>query len=402
MDKEKTEGKRSPVDARRWPGVYKYQLSKHFEGKPDVVYTITFKDPISRRKVWEKIGLKSQGINPQLCSEIRADRMKTARHGEKVKTSKDLKRDQLKHDRPMGWVADAYFAAKEGELKGHTTDKNRWDLHLKPIFQKRPVSSISPVDVQRVKAAMKGKAAATVWNTLELLRRLTNWGYHHKYCPALPFKIKMPKRDNEVVEFLEPEQAERLNGVMAGWARRDVVRMLKMAMLTGMRRGEIFKLQNNDIDWTHGLIQIQAPKGGKSAQIPLSEPVAELLREQIKWRDEVYPESELIFPGKHGAQRVDCTAAKRIKDKAGLPLKFRIFHGMRHHFAVTLANSGQVDISMIGELLTHKSAAMTRRYAAYLPKTVKVASELAAALIQENGRGQEKADVVELKRRGGN
>ena len=46
-----------------------------------------------------------------------------------------------------------------------------------------------------------------------------------------------------------------------------------------------------------------------------------------------------------------------------------------------LANSGEFSLDMIGELLTHKSAAMTKRYSQFLPGTMKRASERAAELI---------------------
>ncbi|WP_244963645.1 site-specific integrase [Oceanidesulfovibrio marinus] len=71
----------------------------------------------------------------------------------------------------------------------------------------------------------------------------------------------------------------------------------------------------------------------------------------------------------------------RIKKKAGLPNKFRIFHGLRHHYAVTLANSGEFSLDMIGQFLTHKSSAMTKHCAQFLQETMKQASERAAELI---------------------
>jgi hypothetical protein len=50
---------------------------------------------------------------------------------------------------------------------------------------------------------------------------------------------------------------------------------------------------------------------------------------------------------------------------------------------------------MIGELLTHKSHAMTRRYAAFLPETTKAAADLAAELIQPEKRDNGK--LLKLK-----
>ena len=204
-------------------------------------------------------------------------------------------------------------------------------------------------------------------------------------CPPLSFVIKMPRRNNEVTEYLSKADYQRLMSVLDSWPNPDVARMLKVALFSGMRRGEIFKLRNQDIDWKHKLVSLEAPKGGRNVTVPLSGVLADIFKEQAAWRDEHYPDSEYVFPGKKGGQRVECTAVRRIKDKAKLPKRFRIFHGLRHHFAVKLANSGQVDLSMIGELLTHKSEAMTKRYAQFLPETKQKAANLAADLIKADG-----------------
>ena len=62
--------------------------------------------------------------------------------------------------------------------------------------------------------SMEGRAPATIWNALELVRRIVNFGAKAKLCPPLPFVIEMPKKDNEVVEYLEPEESARLQEVL--------------------------------------------------------------------------------------------------------------------------------------------------------------------------------------------
>ena len=126
----------------------------------------------------------------------------------------------------------------------------------------------------------------------------------------------------------------------------------------------------------------------------MNKPVKELLQRQIKWRDERFPGSEYLFPGLGGKLRTHCSAVGRIKQEAGLPDDFRIFHGLRHHFGVTLANSGEFGLDMIGELLTHKSPQMTKRYAQYLPDTIKKASARASELLQLGGQEEEEPDKV--------
>lgn len=386
----KIKGKKYKIDARKWPGVYGYDSDKRkISGKPDTCYYIAYR-AIKLRKgeeksvlVWEKVGWKSEGYTPQIASEERSTKVRQARHGETVKTAKEIAADKVREDRTLGEIADTYFESKGTDLKGRKTDLNRYENHLEPLFKKIPVSRISPLDIDRVKSNMKGLAPATVANALELLRRIINFGSKKNLCSKPAFTIELPKVDNEVTEYLEPEDAERFVKVLDSWRRQDVARMLKLAMLSGMRRGEIFKLKSQDLDFKQRLIWLKDPKGNKTVSIPMNDPVKQLLEDQIKWRKKVYPGSHHIFPGKKGGQRKDCSAVRRIKTKAKLPNKFRIFHGLRHHMAVMLANSGEFSLEMIGELLTHKSTEITKRYSQFLPGTMQKASNRAADIIQE-------------------
>ncbi|MFW5937081.1 MAG: tyrosine-type recombinase/integrase, partial [Desulfosalsimonas sp.] len=254
----KSKSKLKRVAPDRWPGVYSRELQTRHQGKPDISYYITYKDHAARKR-WEKAGKRSEGYTPQIASEIRTERLRTARHGGEVKTAREIQVEKYKKDRTLQTIADAYFDSEHGmKLKGRKTDKNRWELHLKPLIGKRRVSSLTVLDVQHLKKSMEKKAPATIWNTLELLRRICNYGRKINYCPPLSFTIEMPKRKNAREEFLSPEEAQRLIGVLEAWKRQDVARMLKLAMFTGMRRGEIFKLQDDDIDWLHERIILQA------------------------------------------------------------------------------------------------------------------------------------------------
>ena len=181
--------------------------------------------------------------------------------------------------------------------------------------------------------------------------------------------------------------------------------MLKIAMFSGLRRGELFKLEWRDIDVVNKLIRLRSPKGGKTVSVPLNSIVEQVLEEQKQWCAETMPktgrrrrpESPFVFPNKNGDRRKDCSAVDRIKDKAKLPKHFRMFHGLRHHYAVTLANSGEFTLDMIGELLTHKSNDMTRRYAQFLPGSLKRAGSRAAELLQshaENGKAENEDQTV--------
>lgn len=377
------------------PGVYQYvsDSRKQRGGKPDVCYYVTFK--MDGRKVTEKIGWASEGYSPEVAAELRGERVKTARHGKTVKTSKEIRQDQVLHDRTLKEIKEAYFDSSRGQnLKGRKTDLNRYDLHLKKPLGKKRVSTLSQIDIERLKRDMKHHAPATLANTLELLRRLINYGAKHGLCPPLSFTIQLPKKNNEVTEYLTPEQAKRLMKILESWPNQDVSRMLKLAIFSGMRRGEIFGLKVKDLDFQQSLIWLRDPKGGKDVSIPISKPVKQILKDQLEWCEEKGHESPYVFPAHHGGKRSDSSAVNRIKKKAKLPANFRIFHGLRHHLGVTLANSGEYSLDMIGELLTHKSVAVTKRYAQFLPETKRKAADRAADIIQNSVKKSKKKGKI--------
>ena len=386
------------IDSRKWPGVFGYDSKKRkVRGKPDTCYYTLYRT--AGRLIWEKVGWKSEGYTPQIAAEERAKRVRKSRHGEEVKTAKEIAIEKQRKDRNLNEIAEAYFSSDHGKkIKGRKTDLNRFERHLKPELGKRRISTLAELDIERIKSSMKDNAPATVYNALELLRRLINYGARIKLCEPLSFIIQLPQRHNEVTEYLEPEEAERLMKVLDSWPSEDVPRMLKLAMVTGLRRGEIFKLEDRDLDFTQRLIELRDPKGGPTVSIPMSGPVKELLEAQIKWRNDKFPQSTFIFPGMGGAMRVSSNAVYRIKKKADLPKEFRIFHGLRHHFAVTLTNSGEFSLDMIGELLTHKDVAMTKRYSQFLPGTLKKASERAAELIQKQINNKPENKTIEISR----
>lgn len=114
-------------------------------------------------------------------------------------------------------------------------------------------------------------------------------------------------------EDLTPAQMAMLLQVLDDEPNLAVANMMRLALsITGMRRGEMFKLQRDDIDFHRGFILIRAPKGGKTQQIPLNDAVRAVLDNHP--RQEGCP---LVFPGRNGRQRQDISKAiKTIKRRA--------------------------------------------------------------------------------------
>jgi integrase len=225
-------------------------------------------------------------------------------------------------------------------IKGLAQDRSRFEKYLKPVWGDKEPQEIMPLEVDRLRLRiLKDKAPQTAKLTLSLLRRIVNFGVKRQLCQPLSFHLEIPRVHNLKTEDLNPEQLAALLEALDQDPNLMAANFMKLALFTGMRRGELFRLQWQDLDFDRGFIHIRGPKGGQDQKIPLNQAARELL--------EAHPrgESPYIFPGHGGRQRTDINKqVNRIKEAAGLPKDFRALHGLRHVYASMLASSGQVDL----------------------------------------------------------
>jgi len=278
----------------------------------------------------------------------------------------------------IGRLWEAYKEARPG-LKGLGTDENRFSLHVEPALGNKEPQDIAPFDLDRLRLnLLKTRKPATVRNVLELLRRVVNFGAARRLCSGLTFKLELPRVNNLKTEDLTPEQLAALLKAIEEEPNVQVAHLMRLALLTGMRRGELFRLKWEHVDFGRGFILLADPKGGIDQKIPLSEGARRVLEGHPR------TDSPYVFPGRDGGQRVDIIKqVNRIKAKAGLPKEFRALHGLRHAYASMLASSGEVDLFTLQKLLTHKSPTMTMRYAHLRDEVLKRASGVADRLIAE-------------------
>ena len=287
---------------------------------------------------------------------------------------------QKEIDEENRWTVDKLWTSykkNHPDLKGIKTYKSTYSRHIKPDFGDKEPYEIYPLDIRRVQNRMlKTLSAQSVQHNLELLRRLINYGVTNQLCKPLGFKIQMPRVDNQKTEDLDPEQLKKLLATIEADKHPQAGPMMKMALFTGMRRGELFRLKWAHIDFERGFIHIKDPKGFYDQKIPLNSAARDLLESHPKIG------SPYVFPGKDGGQRVNIAKqVNKIKKDAGLPADFRPLHGLRHVYASMLASSGQVDMYTLQKLVTHKDATMTQRYAHLHDESLKRASDLAGELI---------------------
>ncbi len=361
-----------------YPGVFFIEGSSIANGKPERIYYVRYRK--NGKMIEEKAGRQFQDdMTPARANYIRTqkiqgDQLSNQKQREAVKAKRLAESDRWTIDRLWG----EYKINKPG-LKGLVTDENRFKNYILPNFGNKEPNRLIPLDVDRLRLKLlKTKANATVKNILELLRRVVNFGVRKNLCLGLNFTIEMPKVNNRKLEDLNPEQLSCLWKAIEEDSNLHAANMMKMALFTGMRRGEMFKLKWEDIDFERGFIHIRDPKGGPDQIIPLNDGVKNILKNHIKTG------SEYVFPGRRGGQRTDIgQPVNRIKKRAGLPKEFRPLHGLRHVYASMLASSGKVDMYTLQHLLTHKSPLMTQRYAHLRDEALRAASDLASDIINQ-------------------
>jgi integrase len=154
--------------------------------------------------------------------------------------------------------------------------------------------------------------------------------------------------DNERARLLEAAGAEK---------DRRLAALVRLALLTGMREGELTGLTWDSLDLERGLASLAAAKAG-ARSVALSGPAVAILRDLRARRVLGWP---LVFAAPpHGKALFPRSAWNRAVRAAEL-VDFR-FHDLRHSFASYLLSAG-ASLPELAAALGHRTLAMVARYA---------------------------------------
>lgn len=373
----------------KYPGVYYLEGKAVGSNKAERIYYIVYRR--SGKLIEEKAGRQYQDdMTPARAAKIRAARIE----GEQLSNIARREAARAAKAAEEGkWTIsrlwDEYKAQKPAS-KAINTDACRFIKYLAPFFGEKEPQEIIQLDVDRVRMRLLKKLKPqTVKHILALLRRIVNFGVRKQLCVNLGFRIEIPQVNNCKTEDLSPEQLSDLLEALGKCDDIEARDIMLMALYTGMRRGELFKLKWQDIDFQRNFIRIRDPKGGSDQTIPLNEPARGVFLQHP------HNKSDYVFVRGDGEPFTDISRrVNPIKKAAGIPGDFRAMHGLRHVYASMLASTGQVDMYTLQKLLTHKSPIMTQRYAHLRDESLKRASNLAGNIIVEAMAGVEKKSEV--------
>ena len=186
-----------------------------------------------------------------------------------------------------------------------------------------------------------------------------------------PDKIELPKQSSRSIDFLNPEQVERLLNspqISNIIGLRDKA-ILETLFSTGLRVSELVNLNRDQVDSERKEFGVKG-KGNKLRVVFLSDTAAQWIERYLRSRQDNFKPMFIRHSGKVNAQksgekmRLTARSIQRIvaryAKRAGLPIEATP-HTLRHSFATDLLISG-ADIRSVQEMLGHESIRTTQVY----------------------------------------
>lgn len=285
----------------------------------------------------------------------------------------------------------------EDYLKTATTKKSyredaRFGAWWKAWFQDQRLNAITPQRIEEAKQHLlkRGLAHGTINRYRAWLRHVLNVAIRDGRLTANPTaKVKELRESKGRTRFLSVEEeaklVEALGPVYGPYAR--------LAILTGLRQAEQFRLEWSHVDLERGLLTLPITKAGDCQYLPLNEEAKAIFRSLDSWQS-----SRWVFPSKTSAQHLDPCNFMRLYRAAVLDagIEWVSWHDLRHTFASRLAMQG-VPLTTIAALLRHSTTSLVRRYAhlspAYLKGAIEEVSSFGRVVPNPDEIGGKKAEL---------
>jgi integrase len=267
----------------------------------------------------------------------------------------------------LGDLIDRYMREVTPRMKGA-----KEDLIRLAAIRRREICSIKIKSLTASRVAsyrderLQQVSAGTVIRELAYLSAIINharrdWGIQASNPVAMVKKPPSPKGRDRIMDL---EELERLFRFLKPTARRSALMLplVKFALETAMRRGEILSLRWDHIDLPRRTAFLPDTKNGHSRTVPLSSTAAAILQNLPSSVDgRVFSMSACAVSA----------AFSRAAERAGIQ-EVR-FHDLRH-IAITRIAQKLPNLIELAAVSGHKNVAMLKRY--YHPNAAELAIKL--------------------------
>ncbi|MDR1777733.1 MAG: site-specific integrase [Desulfovibrio sp.] len=389
--------KRVKVDG--YVGVYYMDgLKRGSKTETERIYYITYRRGGRESKVIEeRAGRASDGMTAARANQLRTLRItgKELSNAERRVAAAEAKRlEEERLNRPT--FDRLWLLYDEGNAQRSTRRADEWLYRrkLQDVFGQKTPDELCTPDIDRFRCNLEktGLGAQSVKHTLAMIRRIINYAVKKGVCRRPDLEFEMPKVDGLKTENMTREQMAAYLAALDAEPDQNAAAVIRLILVTGIRRGAAFALEWRDIDFERGFITLRGEhaKSGRTEKIPMSAAARAVLENVHRT-----PGSEYVFPGRNGKKRADFKRVPlRVRDKAGLAKDFRPLHGLRHTFASWMASTGAVDLYTLQKLLTHNSPQMTQRYAHLSDEAMQRAAAVAGDVFRAVAGEEAKAHAL--------
>lgn len=265
--------------------------------------------------------------------------------------------------------------------RSHLRDDQLYRLRIGPKFGRLKLSEISRRDVQLFQNALvkdEKLAPASADHHVKLIRRMLNLAVQWEFLEKSTLNgIKLFMVDNQVENYLDAEQLERLVDVLRTDANRNVCLIVMFLISTGARLNEALTATWKNINVDGGVWKVDAAlsKSKRSRSIPLNDSALWVLEQLQSKGKSVY-----LFPSPvTGKPYTSITRPwYRLRKKAQVP-QVRL-HDLRHGFASLLVSAGR-SLYEVQQILGHSDPKVTMRYAHLSAKSMQEAANAASVIV---------------------
>jgi len=269
--------------------------------------------------------------------------------------------------RTLAQVIDGYMlerTGKDASIGGRLAwwKRQYGHLSLSRFTQSRVREGIRELAQDRTRKAPEAaetqtRGAATLNRHLAAVSAVMKWAVSEGWIATNPVRGIQRRTENPGrIRWLSDEERTALLTACDASQWADLGLLVRLALSTGARLGELLALRWSDLDLKKGQAYVGDSKSGEPRVLPLIKPVRELLAAKARPID-----SGLIFRRDNDVARAFRfrRAWGTAHQSAGLD-NFR-FHDLRHSAASYLAMNGATLLE-IADVLGHKTLVMVKRY----------------------------------------
>ena len=229
---------------------------------------------------------------------------------------------------------------------------------------------------------------ASVNRELAALSKIFSLAIAQKVTSENPVRqVKRLVENNQRTRFLLPDEETRL--LDACQHNPTLAALVRLALNTGLRRGELLKLEWRDVDWAARTLKVRETKSGHDRSVPLNASARAVFNVLPHAKTQTW-----VFPSRSSSGHL--TDFKRSWTKALRQARIEDFHfhDLRHTAGTRLAATG-AHPNTIKVLLGHQNLATTERYMHALDED----KRQACAALEDFGQKYGKAEnLVEFKK----